>query len=199
MSKSLSSIVVAIALAAAGVAAQAQQAPKGATAMTSEPGKVSVADTVQASAAVQAIDKAQRLVTLKGADGNTFVIQAGPEVKNFDQIKVGDQVVVRYLQALTLELKKGGGGVREKVENEGAAAAKPGEKPAGAMGRTVTVTADIIALDEKKQTARVRGPQRTIDLKVNDPAQFKLMKVGDQIEAKFVEAVALSVEPAAKK
>ena len=59
----------------------------------SEPGKVSIADAVQVGATVKAIDKAKRLVTLKGPEGHTFVVQAGPEVKNFDQIKVGDEVV----------------------------------------------------------------------------------------------------------
>jgi hypothetical protein len=37
-----------------------------------------------------------------------------------------------------------------------------------------------------------------IDLKVRDPEQFKLVSVGDQVEATFTEAAALSVEPAPK-
>jgi len=61
----------------------------GVTAMKSSPGKVTVADAVRVTATVDAIDKAKRLITLKGPEGNLFVVQAGPEVKNFDQIKVG--------------------------------------------------------------------------------------------------------------
>ncbi|HET9022929.1 MAG TPA: hypothetical protein VFN64_00035 [Burkholderiaceae bacterium] len=38
--------------------------------------------------------------------------------------------------------------------------------------------------------------ERTVDLKVKDPKQFALIKVGDQVEATFTEAVALAVEPA---
>lgn len=167
--------------------------------VASEPGKVAMAETVSVKATVEAIDKAKRLVTLKGPEGNSFVVQAGPEVKNFDQIKVGDQVVAKYIEALTLELKKGGGGVRERIEREDAVAAKPGERPGAVVGRQVTVIADVIALDAKKQSIRVRGPKRTVDLKVRDPNQFKLMKVGDQIEATFTEAVAIAVEPAPKK
>jgi hypothetical protein len=164
--------------------------------MKSEPGKVTVADAVRVTASVEAIDKAKRLVTLKGPEGNTFVVEAGPEVRNFDQIKVGDLVVVRYIEALTLELKKGGGEMRQRTERESAAVAKPGERPGVAGGRQVTVIADVIAVDAKKQTVRLRGPQRIVDLKVRDPNQFKLIKVGDQVEATFTEAVALSVEPA---
>ena len=55
---------------------------------------------------VVAIDKATRTVTLKGPKGDVRDIVASDEVKNFDQVKVGDFLVVRYAQALTLELKK---------------------------------------------------------------------------------------------
>ena len=170
----------------------------GVAAVKSEPGKVTVAEAVQVTASVEAIDKAKRLITLKGPEGEVFVVQAGPEVKNFDQIKVGDVVAARYVEALTLQLKKGGGQMRQRVEREDAVAAKPGERPGAAAGRQVTVIADVIAVDAKKQSVRLRGPQRIVDLKVKDPEQFKLIKVGDQVEATFTEAVALAVESAPK-
>ena len=44
----------------------------------------------------------------------------------------------------------------------------------------------------------VKGPKRTVELKVQDPAQFKMIKKGDQIEATFTEAVAVAVTPAKK-
>jgi hypothetical protein len=170
----------------------------GVAAVKTEPGRVTVAEAVQVTASVEAIDKAKRLITLKGPEGDVFVVQAGPEVKNFDQIKVGDVVAARYVEALTLQLKKGGGQMRQRVEREDAVAAKPGERPGAAAGRQVTVIADVIAVDAKKQSVRLRGPQRIVDLKVKDPEQFKLIKVGDQVEATFTEAVALAVEPAPK-
>jgi len=45
----------------------------------------------------------------------------------------------------------------------------------------------------------LRGPKRTVDLKLRDPEQIKLIKVGDQVEATYQEAVAVSVEPAKPK
>jgi hypothetical protein len=168
----------------------------GMAAVKSEPGKVTMAEAVRVTASVEALDKAKRLITLKGPEGNTFVVQAGPEVKNFDQIKVGDLVVASYIEALTLELKPGGGQIRERTERESAVTAKPGQAPGAAAGRQVTVIADVMSVDAKKQTVRLRGPQRTVDLKVKDPNQFKLIKVGDQVEATFTEALAIGVEPA---
>ena len=165
----------------------------------SAPGKVGVAETVKAIATITAIDKATRDITLKGPKGNEVTLTAGPEVKNFDQLKVGDQVNVQYLEALTLELKKGGGMAVARTDTAGVAGAKPGDKPAGVVGRQVTIVADVIDVNPAKQSITLKGPQRTVDLVVADPAQFKLIAKGDQVEAKYTQALAMSVEPVAKK
>jgi hypothetical protein len=41
----------------------------------------------------------------------------------------------------------------------------------------------------------LRGPKRTVDVKVRDPEQFKLIAKGDQIEATYTEAIAVAVTP----
>lgn len=177
----------------------AQQAPTGGTVVASVPGKAAVMDTVKVTASVVALDKATRAVTLKTASGKMLDVVAGEEVKNFDQIKVGDQLVVQYVQALTLEVRKGGG-VRSMTQDSDMVKAKPGEKPGVAGAREVTIIADVIAVDPKAMTITVRGPKRNvIDLKVQNPDHFKVVKKGDQIEAVYVEALAISVEPAPKK
>jgi hypothetical protein len=168
------------------------------TATTSSPGKVGVAQTVEASATIVAIDKATRDITLKGPKGDEVRITAGPEVRNFDQLKVGDVVKIKYLESLAIELKKGGGLKVQKTEAAGAAGVKPGEQPAGVVGRQVTVVGDVIKLDAATQTITVKGPERTVDLKARDPEQFKLIAVGDQIQATYTEALAVAVTPVAK-
>jgi hypothetical protein len=116
-------------------------------------------------------------------------------VQNFDQIRVGDLVVVRYLDALTLELKKRGTAKRERTERDVSERASPGERPAAIDAHEVHVVADVIAILPQTQTVRLRGPTRVVDLHVYDPEQFKLVAVGDQVEATYTEAVAISVEP----
>ena len=59
-----------------------------------KPSAVSVA-TLESMATVHAIDYEKRTGTLMLADGTTETFHAGPEVKDFDQIKVGDQVILR--------------------------------------------------------------------------------------------------------
>jgi hypothetical protein len=154
---------------------------------------------LRVSATVTAIDKATRGITLKGADGKEFSVVAGPEVRNFDQIQVGSTVTVGFLQALALELKKGGGAPRAVTGGAEAARTAPGAQPGAAAARQVTVVADVTAVDAATQTVTLRGPQRTVNLHVPDPKQFQLIAVGDQVQATYTEAVAVSVEPAAKK
>lgn len=163
------------------------------------PGKAAIAETVRITAAITAIDKATRDVTLRGPQGNLVTVTAGPKVTNFDQLKVGDQVDLQYVEALTLELKKGGGLIVGKTEQSGGAGAKAGETPGGAIGRQVTIVADVVAVDPAKQIVTVKGPQQTVNLHVADPEQFKRIATGDQVEARFTQALAISVEPAAKK
>jgi hypothetical protein len=166
-------------------------------AATSSPGKVGVAQTVEVSATITTIDKATRGITLTGPKGDEVKTVAGPEVKNFDQLKVGDVVKLKYLESLVLELKKGGGLPVAKTESAGAAGAKPGEQPKGIAGRQVTVVGNVVKLDAAAQTVTVKGPERTVDLMVRDPEQFKLIAVGDQIQATYTEAIAVAVTPAA--
>src|SRR6185369_12019451 len=101
--RNLSAVVgFAVALAVAAPAL----AQTGAVAVGSAPGMAGVAQTVKMTATITAIDAATRDVTLKGPQGNEVVVTAGPEVKNFANMKVGDAVDVQYVEALTLELKK---------------------------------------------------------------------------------------------
>ena len=191
-------ILGAALLGAACLPALAQQKPDAAaTAVAaSAPGTGTVA-AVMISARVESIDKAQRQLTLKGPKGNVQTVTAGPEVRNFDQIKVGDMVVARYMEALTLTLKKDGKELVAKTEQADGARSAAGAKPAGIVGRQVEVTADVVAVDAKTQTLTLKGPKQTVELKVPDPKQFALVKVGDQIQATYTEALALSVEAAA--
>ena len=162
------------------------------------PGVAGAAQTIKVTATITAIDAANRNVTLQRKDGLEVLVSAGPEVKNFAQIKVGDQVNIEYVEALTLELKKGSTAPVARTDHTMGEAAKPGERPGAVGGRQVTVMAEVVALDPKMQVVTLRGPQRTVDLKVADPEQFKRVALGDRVEATYTEAVAVAVEPASK-
>lgn len=188
-----------LALCAGFAVAQDKPGVTGGAVVASEPGKAVIADTVKMTAQVTAIDKATRKVEMKGPEGRTFSVVAGNEVRNFDQIKVGDMVVLQYVEALTLELRKSGA-ANAPTEQAAAVRAKPGETPAGAVGRQVTLTADVVNVDEKKKIISLKGPEgKVVDLKVNNPDQFKVVKKGDKVDVTYTEALAIAVEPAPRK
>jgi Cu/Ag efflux protein CusF len=160
-------------------------------------GGVIAAAAVKVTATVQEIDYKKRTFTLKAADGREESFEADAAVKNFDQIKKGDVVTATYNEALAYEVKKGGGATGAAV---GAATAKPGEKPAGVVAREVTITATITAIDEKAPSVTLKGPAGNVrTIKVKDAAKLKGVKVGDQVELIYTEALALSVEKAPAK
>jgi len=185
--------VATAALAAALLAVQASAATNAA--MESSPGRVAAAQTLHVTATITAIDGATREVTLKGPKGNEVTVVAGPQVQNFAQMKIGDKVDVEYIQAVTVELKKGGGMAVARGERAGMQSAEPGTKPAAMGGRQVTVVADVVAVDPAMQSVTLRGPERTVDVKVADPEQFKLIAKGDQVQATYTQTVAIAVSP----
>ncbi|HVQ60720.1 MAG TPA: hypothetical protein VMS53_01410 [Burkholderiales bacterium] len=185
-------------LAALPAAAQKPDVTGG-TVVASEPGKATAVRAIKVTAQVVAIDKATRTVTLKGPKGNVSDVVAGDEVKNFAQIKVGDFVVVNFVQALSLQLQKAKTGPSGITEQSAAVTAKPGERPAAAAAREVTAVAKVTALDKKASTITLKGPRgNSVTLDVRNPEQFKVVKVGDQVLVVYTEAVAISVEAAPK-
>ena len=191
--------MVAVFAASVVVAAGAQQAPTTSSTVAVAPGKAVATNTTTASAVIVSIDATYRIVTLKTASGKVVEVVAGPEVKNFDQLKVGQKVKAAYSEALSLELKKGGGKPLSMTEKGGAAQAAPGAKPGAGGARQITILADVVKGDTKTHLVTLRGPGgNSVDLHVEDPEQLKNIKKGDQVEAVYTEAVAVTVEPADK-
>lgn len=190
--------VVAAVMIAAGALPVAGQQP-GATAggaAAPAPGRAAVAATAQLVATVEAIDAAARTVVLKGPKGSVQTLRVSDEVRNLPQLKVGDRVLVTYAQALALQLKKGGPTPRERVGREGSAGAVPAARPSGAIGREVTVVADVVAVNYVKQTVTLRGSDQTVTLAVPDTVDLRSITSGDQVHAIYTEAFAVAVRMA---
>jgi hypothetical protein len=59
-----------------------------------KPGAVKV-EAQEGTATVDAIDYENRTGMLKLLDGTMLTFKAGPEVRDFEQVKVGDRVLIR--------------------------------------------------------------------------------------------------------
>ena len=150
-------------------------------------------NTVTVTALVTAVDQANRIVTLKGPEGNEFSVVVDQSVKNLPQVKVGDMLVVKYLEAVAIEFKKGDG-IRMATVIDTSDTAKKGQEPGAAAFTRVNTVSNIWAVNQAKGTVLVRGPfGHFVEVKLKDPKLLEGVKVGDQMQVTFTQAVAIGV------
>ena len=166
------------------------------------PEPLTLESTKRVEATVTAVQKEKRLVSLRGADGRTVTVEAGPSVHNFEQIKVGDRVVVAYVEAIGFALAPPGdpGNVTDAALVAGRAA--PGERPGAAIGGILRTTVSIDSVDPKTHTVTFHGqdgmPRAIPVLTAEGRAFASKLRAGDRVEVTYEEAVAISVEPGAR-
>ncbi len=161
------------------------------------PGK-GMAGAVKVRGTVDAVDKEKGTVTLKGPRGRTVTLEVRDKQK-LDAVNVGDPVVATYMEAVAFQVRKAGTAAPGVSTQETRVSSKPGETPAGAIGREVTVTATITAVDKKAHTVTIRGPQGgTETVKAKDPKNLEAIKVGDLVDITYTQALAVSLDKPAK-
>jgi|SRR5271166_3013925 len=168
------------------------------------PGMAGIGQTesVSARATVKTIDLQTRTVTLETPGGNTIVLKVPEQVRNLPQVKPGDTVIAHYYTSTAYVLAPPGTKLPENSLTVAGARAKPGEKPAGAVGSKMVVTGLVVGVDPTSHTLSLvdpaGGPIRTVNvITPQGQRSMKLIKVGDTITAIITEAVLIGVEPAA--
>lgn len=69
-----------------------------------KPGGVAV-DTAEMTARVEDIDYKNRTVTLRGPQQKTVTLKVDKDVKRFNEVKKGDEIVVRHTEALAISVQ----------------------------------------------------------------------------------------------
>ncbi|HKA28738.1 MAG TPA: hypothetical protein VKH82_05150 [Candidatus Binatia bacterium] len=188
-------IAVACGLSLAACAKPKPPPPPVAVASVKE-GKNSITSTniVTATATVLAINHRTRMVTLLRSDGERVRFRVSDEVRNLSQVRKGDQVNVTYYESIALHLRKPGKGRVGVTVDEDAARAQPGELPAGAVAREVTVTSKVVGIDRQNQSATLQLPDRErMTFPVQDPSRLDRVRVGDLVQLTYREAIAIAV------
>ena len=154
-------------------------------------------DRVTKAGTVEAIDHNARVLTLRDDAGKLVTVDVPKSAERFDSVKVGDKVTATYYDNVTVRLKKPG----EAPVNSLDAAVTPGagDKPAGTIAAQRTMTAKIEAIDKAVPSITFTGPNGwKYSRKVQDKQALEQVKVGDQVDFTWTEAVQLSVEPPKK-
>jgi hypothetical protein len=152
-----------------------------------------VLDAVTGSATVTAVNAGERTVTLQRADGSSETVECGPDVRNFDQIKVGDQVTATATEEVAIVLVKGGmppaAGTATAIVRSPA-----GAKPGGQIVHTIGFVAKVVSVDVDKRDVSLQLPDGTIKIvKVGADIDLKNVNAGDDVGVQLTRAFAISV------
>ena len=146
------------------------------------------------TATVEAIEAESRTITLKKPDGTFVTIVAGPDIKRFAEVKVGDKVNARYYENVIVRLKQPG-----EPEEASAVKATTGSEqvlPGGTRAKQMTITATIAAIDMNTPSVTFTGPNGwKYTSKVLDTEALAKVKVGDKVDIVWTQAMLVSLEP----
>src|SRR5262245_37560523 len=166
------------------------------------PAPLQIESAKRVEATVVGIQAEKRLVSLRSPEGRSFTVEAGPSVRNFDQIRVGDRVVATYVEAIGFALQSPDVAATPTEAGLIVGRAKPGERPAAAAGRFARTTVVIESVDPKSHTVTFKGQDgltRAVPVATPEGRDFaSRLRPGDRVDVTWEEAVAISVEPAAK-
>ena len=155
----------------------------------------SASQTVITSAVVTAINRETRLVTLQQSDDEEITFTASDEVRNLDQVSVGDVLVAEYVETISIEVMANPG---MEADAAGAAAmvrSEKGEMPGFAAMDATVVTATVEEINLEKNTFKLKGADGMVnEYAARNPDNLRRAKVGDIVVTTVSTAVAIAVE-----
>jgi Cu/Ag efflux protein CusF len=165
---------------------------------------VTKSQSVSGTATIQAIDSTSRAITLRDESGVEDTYIAGPEVKRFDEFKVGDTVKMTYTESVVLQARKSGGAAAGTTGDKAAAAASDaaitrgkGALPSVTAAVQDKMTVTVKAIDASVPSITITTPDgRTITRKVEDKKNIEGLSAGDQIDITYTRALLTEIQRA---
>lgn len=151
---------------------------------------------ITTSATVESVDQKSRLVSLKdNADGTSFQVVAGPEIRNLPQLAAGDQVQVDYYSATTVSMASPSDPGTE-INAVAAGRAPEGAKPGGLAVTTRSLVVTVVSYDSTSGLAIFRTPdgftRRTVV-----PPEFRTfasgLQRGARVAVTLTDALAVTI------
>ena len=153
-----------------------------------------VTDTTTFKATVTGIDATKRKVTLVSKEGKKLTFTAGPEVRNFNQIEIGDQLTVSQTDKFIIRMAKPG----EKIEDKAYGTADLpalGSKPSLRMSDTFQSSATITAIDSKRRKVTLLFVDgSTKKYPVRDDLNIAERKIGEKVVIRSNEVYEISLK-----
>jgi len=152
-----------------------------------------IVETFATTATVKTIDVAKRKLTLVFEGGSKSTYKAGPEIVNFSQIQVGDQVKATVTEEVAIFI--GSGALPSGMAATGVALAPVGAKPGGVFVDTEQITASVTGVDAEKRKVTFQLPDGTTKtVKVGKKVDLSNVRPGDNVTVQVSEGLAITVE-----
>jgi len=152
------------------------------------------AEAVTARARIIAIDKENRIITLRGPRGNDLAVKADEKIQRFNELKVGDIVTATYAQAVAVRVRKPATAAPPK---QAESITRAPDKVSATITREQTVSVSIQEIDLTAPSVTAEGPQgRQYTFRVKDKNEIKDLKVGDKVDVTYTEAMLLRADRA---
>ncbi|MBO0722978.1 MAG: hypothetical protein J2P41_19290, partial [Blastocatellia bacterium] len=106
---------------------------------------ISVTKGVTMRATIVAIDKDNRIVTLRGPQGRLIDLKADERMRRFDELKVGDVISATYSESVAVQLRKPGEPEPEKER----VVVRPQSRPGASVENVRTSTVSVEEIDRE--------------------------------------------------
>ncbi len=144
---------------------------------------------------VEAIDHTARLVTLKDETGASETIYAPPEVKRFNELKVGDKVTFKYSESIAYQIRKPGAAAGALQDKQPALERGTGAKPSATVSQQKTAVVTVKSVDTKTPSVTVTTVDgNVVSFKVDDVKSLAGVSAGDKVEITYKQAVLIAVK-----
>jgi hypothetical protein len=149
-------------------------------------------DLVTIPVTVEDIDKKNRTMTVRTADGDRIPLTVPADVQGFDKLKKGEKIDIDYYRAVAVRVvPAGGAGTASQTANAPAAQ--------GGKGPQMTGSGHVTSVNRSDNTAKVKEQNgKTQTMSVRDPSvqnEVQAIKPGDLVEITYTEAVLAAIRP----
>jgi len=155
-------------------------------------------ELVVSTTIVKAIDKKNRVLSLKSPEGKVAKVKCRSEFRNFAQFRVGDEVKASWLKTIDLFVIGNNELAAERVTEVGRAPL--GSKPGFAAIDVDEMKATVVAIDYQTRKVTLKGPEGNVVNVTVGPEVKRLneVKTGDSVVVRLTKAVSIEVSKPAK-
>lgn len=156
---------------------------------------IKIGESVTITAEVYGVEKIDRTLWLIGPEKNILEIDVSEDAKNFNQIEIGDIVIITYYESVAIYLGNPGELPSEET-GEMIVRAPEGENPGGIMIEVTDISSVIKDIDKTYRLITLEGPYGNFfSIYVDDSQNYlEEFKVGDVIHVRYTKALAIEVE-----